>query len=410
MSEFNNVHKQELEKWSLELEMAALTGTISAADENQPQADSLALTSVWQLTSPAIADEAMSGQSDTYVYRRVEHPNARSLASRLAALHGAPRALLTAQGMSAIAAVAMATLRPGAQVWMGDELYGETSQLLSDSLARWQVAVRTFDPGNADELAQLSAAKQVDLVFIETITNPRLRVPDIAEVARATHKAGGTLVVDNTFATHLLCRPLELGADVVIESLGKQVNGHSDGMLGMIAAQDTQLLSKLAAVIKTFGWTSSPLDCYLTQRGLHTLAVRMERACDNAMALAQCLSTIDGIHQVDYPGLETSTSHSIGQRQFRGGYGWMLCFQMDPNYQQVERLFAALRPEIRFVPSLGDVNTTVSHPLSTSHRNTASETLASLGIDHGTIRVSCGIEPTTWLVNHFKSACTRCAR
>lgn len=410
MSEFPNSPVPGLAKWPMELETAALAGAAAETALNSAQAESLELTSVWQLASPSDASEAMTGQAETFVYRRVEHPNARSLASKLALLHGASRAVLTAQGMSAIAALAMAHLRPGAQVWMGDELYGETSHLLGHSLARWQVAVHTFDPCSNDQLAQLSAAKQVDLVFIETLTNPRLRTPDIAKVASATHQAGGKLVVDNTFATHLLCRPLALGADFVVESLGKQVNGHSDGMLGLVAASDEQLMAPIAAAVKTFGWTSSPLDCYLTQRGLLSLAVRMERACENAQALAHSLLQLPGIERVDYPGITNHASHSVGRQQFSGGYGWMVCFQVAACKQRVEQLFDALRPEIKFVPSLGDVNTTLSHPLLTSHRNTAPETLSRLGIDYGTIRVSCGIEPTAWLLNRFRVALEKVSR
>lgn len=395
---------EPLPRWSQELEIAALRGVDHASQGNVPQAESIAVTSVWQLESPDAADRAMSDQAEAYVYRRVAHPNARALATKLATLHGAKRAIVTAQGMSAIAAVAIAGLHPGAQVWMGEELYGETSLLLADHLTRWQVQVRTFDPCDPQQVSQLAAAGPVELVFIETITNPRVRIPDIAAVAGATHQAGGRLVVDNTFATYLLCRPLELGADIVVESLGKQVNGHSDGMLGLIAGQDERHLANIANVVKTFGWASSPLDCYLTHRGLPSLALRMERACANAMALADQLSQIDGVRVVDYPGLVTHTGNAAAIRQFRGGFGWMLCFQIAADRAQVERLFKALRPDIRFVPSLGDSSTTLSHPLSTSHRGTATELLTRLGIDHGTIRVSCGIEPTQWLVDRFSQA------
>ncbi len=399
----------ELDHWLAELEIAALQTPVPSAGANLPQADSLALTSVWQLESPSAADSAMTGQGESFVYRRVAHPNARSLANKLATLHGATRAVVTAQGMSAIAAIALTGLQPGARVWMGEELYGETSQLLGQRLARWQIEVHTFDPCDAEQVAQL-ATSRVDYVFIETLTNPRLRMPDLTRLAEATHQAGGKLVVDNTFATHLLCRPLPLGADLVVESLGKQVNGHSDGMVGMIAGHDPQLMDELARTIKTFGWTSSPLDCYLTQRGLLTMAVRLERACANALALAMCLSTCKAIQQVDYPGLTDSPSRCLAEQQFRGGFGWMICFQVAPDRALVERLFAALRPEIRFVPSLGDVNTTLSHPVSTSHRNTAPQTLERLGIDEGTIRVSCGIEPTQWLVERFSSALASCEK
>jgi cystathionine beta-lyase/cystathionine gamma-synthase len=391
-----------------DLEIAALMKSESYSARNIPQAEALELSSVWQLESPAAADAAMRGEGQQFVYRRVEHPNAQMLASKLALMHAAPSAVLTAQGMSAIAAVALANLRPGSQVWIGNELYGETSQLLCRNLAQWGVEVALFDPCAEEQLVRLSRASPVDLVFIETITNPRMRVADIRKVADAAHRAGGRLVVDNTFATCLLCRPLEMGADFVVESLGKIVNGHSDGMLGLIAGRDSQAVRQLASWVKTFGWTSSPMDCYLTHRGLQSLALRLNRACDNAMALANCLSQMKGVRRVDYPGLPTSASHSVAQHQFQLAYGWMLGFQIEADPRLVDRLFAALRPEICFVPSLGDANTTLSHPVSTSHRATDATQLQNLGIDHGTMRVSCGLEPTEWLLARFRSAMHQC--
>lgn len=368
-----------------------------------PQAEALSLTSVWQLESLAAADASFTPGNSSYAYRRVEHPNARALAAKLCLLHTAERALVTAQGMSGIAAVALANLRPGAKVWLSRELYGETSQLFSQCLLPWQVQTHLFDPTDEDQLGEL-ADQSVDMVVIESITNPRLRVADIAQVSQAASAAGALLVVDNTFATYLMCQPLQLGADFVVESLGKQVNGHGDGMIGFVAGRDPQRMASVGGIVKTFGLTSSPLDCYLTHRGLMSLAVRMERVCDNAQALAECLSGLPGVKCVDYPGLTTHAGHHIARQQFRGGFGWMVTFHIDDDREEVERLLQALRPEIRFVPSLGDVNTTLSHPLSTSHRDATPETLDQLGITQGTIRVSCGIEPTGWLVDCFRRA------
>ncbi len=368
-----------------------------------PQAEALELTSVWQLASPNAADAALVGGAGAFAYRRVDHPNARSLAAKLADLHAAERAVVTAQGMSCLSAIAMSALRPSSNVWLGNELYGETSQLFASCLKPWGIHTQTFDPTNQAELQRL-ASSAVDLVVVETITNPRVRVPDLNKVAAATHQAGGKLVVDNTFATHLLCQPLQLGADIVIESLGKIINGHSDGMAGVICGRDAELMANIAATVKTFGMTSSPLDCYLTQRGLVSLSLRLERACANAFALASALTQAAGVQRVDYPGLSTGPQHGVARRQLTGGYGWMLSFQIAPTRSAVERLCAALRPEICFVPSLGDATTTLSHPLSTSHRATPAAQLEQLGIDEGTIRISCGIEPTEWLIDRFLKA------
>lgn len=382
---------------------SATTADALTAHHSLPQAEALSMTSVWQLESLAAADASFTAGNSSYAYRRVEHPNARALATKLSMLHAAQRAVVTAQGMSGIAAVALANLRPGARVWLSQELYGETSQLFAQCLLPWQVETHLFDPTDDDQLREL-ATSSVDMVVIETITNPRLRVADIARVSRATSAAGALLVVDNTFATYLMCQPLRLGADFVVESLGKQVNGHGDGMIGFVAGRDLKRMAGVQGIVKTFGMTSSPLDCYLTHRGLMSLAVRMERVCTNAQAVAECLSSLPRVTCVDFPGLTTNAGHHVARQQFSGGFGWMVTFHIDADRAGVEQLLQALLPEIRFVPSLGDVSTTVSHPLSTSHRDTPPETLAQLGITLGTIRVSCGIEPTQWLVDCFRRA------
>lgn len=386
--------------WSEQLETWALAAPQPSPGQDQPQAESISVASVWQMESPTTADEALAGKSGAFVYRRDGHPNERSLSAKLAKSHHAARAIITAQGMSAIGAIALATLKPGDQVWIGHELYGKSIQLFVGEMTRWGVITRTFDPTSEAELEELSKSS-ASLVLVETMSNPRLRVPDLAAVAGATHSAGGLLLVDNTFATHLICQPLELGADLVIESLSKQVNGHSDAMLGLVAAKDIDLANRINSVVSTFGMASSPLDCYLTHRGLMSLALRIERACNNALALAQSLSKHAMVKSVDYPGLETHPQYHLASSQLCGGYGWMLSFTINGSQVDVERVFRALRPEIPFAPSLGDITTTVSHPATTSHRVLTVPQRQQLGIEDGTIRVSCGAEPTDWLVQRF---------
>lgn len=399
----NEASKRKLPPWSNELECAAVRSQDTSPGGNVPQAEAISVASVWQLSTPDAAESALLSGADDFVYRRVDHPNARGLAHKLAYLHGTKHAILTAQGMSALSAIALSQLKPGARVWIGEELYGETVTLFTNTLKRWQVDVRVFDPCDPIQVEDLSN-QHVDLVMIETITNPRLQVPDITSVAQATHAAGGVLAVDNTFATHLLCRPLERGADFVVESLGKQVNGHSDGMVGLVAGVDAERMAQVGAAVKTLGLTSSPLDCYLTQRGLMSLAVRMERVCASALALAEALCHVPAVKRVDYPGLPQHATAANANQQLTGGYGWMLSFHVDMGRPELEKLFVALQPDIRFVPSLGDANTTLSHPRSTSHRVMSHELLKKLGIDEGCVRVSCGLEPTQWLIGRFVDA------
>ncbi len=388
--------------WPEKLEVLALS-VPQAKGADRPQASAISTASVWQIESPTEADAALAGTSERFVYRRDGHPNERELAEKLAKLHGGEKAIITAQGMSSIASVVLSVLKPGAIAWVANELYGKTSKMFAVDLKNWNIETRVFDPTSDADLAQLRS-ENVDLVFVETMSNPRLRVPDLLQCAQATHAAGGLLMVDNTFATHLICRPLEFGADIVIESLSKMVCGHSDSMLGLAVSADKAIAKRLQDAMITFGMASSPLDCFLTHRGLMTLALRIERAAKNAQALAKALETSRCIKRVDYPGLPSHPQHALAAKQFAGTFGWMLSFELDESHISVEQLFEALRPEIAFVPSLGDVCTTLSHPASTSHRSLNAKQFEALGISSSTVRVSVGIEPTDWLVNRFQSA------
>ena len=389
-------------QWPMELEILALNVRASEGS-NRPQAGSISTASVWQMESPASADAALAGASDRFVYRRDGHPNERELAEKLAQLHGGARAVIFAQGMSSIACVALSVLKPGATVWVANELYGKTSKLFAHDLTRWGVTSQVFDPTSEADLSKLQTA-HAELVIVETLSNPRLRVPDLRRCAEAAHAAGALLMVDNTFATHLICRPLEFSADVVIESLSKMVCGHSDSMLGVAVTADPSLAGRLHDAMSTFGMASSPLDCYLTHRGLMTLALRIERAAENALALASALASCELVERVDYPGLSMHPQHTLAAQQFAGTFGWMLSFELRKDRMSVEQLFDVLQPEIAFVPSLGDVCTTLSHPGSTSHRSLSATQLAQLGISASTVRVSAGIEPTKWVVDRFLSS------
>lgn len=395
------------EPWQTSLELEALSAAEIPDQAPGPQAESISVASVWKMASPESADAALAGESEAFVYRRDGHPNERSLARKLARLHGAEHAAVTAQGMSSIGAIALALLQPKVKVWVANELYGKSRKLFAEDLARWQVQTEEFDPVSEQDIDRLSQVR-VGLVFVETMSNPRLRIPDLKRLARAAHQAGGLLVVDNTFATHLLCRPLNLGADLVVESLSKQVNGHSDSMLGLVAGKDPGVLTPIVDTISTFGMASSPLDCFLTHRGVMSLAVRMQRACENAQAVAQALDERSNaaaanekcrlVKAVDYPGLANHPQHQLAKQRFTGGFGWMVSCQLDLDRHGVRRWFESLAPEISFVPSLGDVTTTVSHPASTSHRGLEPSARQRLGISEGTVRISCGVEPTEWLV------------
>lgn len=394
--------------WSDELEVLvhcqASKGESSFPNStaSAPHAEPLTLSSVWSFPNLDSADRAQWEGSSEFLYRRDAHPNAQSLVKKLVRLHSAQSCVLTAQGMSAIAAAALALLKPGSHVWLSRDLYGKTRSLFTEGLRDWQILSQTFDPTNAEDQARL-ATGTADLVIVETISNPRVRVTDLTQIASITRSIGGRLLVDNTFASHLLVRPLEHGADLCMESLTKIVSGHSDCMAGMICGRDAEVMKKIAAATSLYGMTSSPMDCYLTSRGLATLPLRLHAACANALALARRLSRHDSVAAVDYPGLESHPQHALARQQL-SAFGWMVCVELAGGRDRVVRAIERLAPEIPFCPSLGDVQTTVSHPASTSHRGLSDQQQLELGISETTLRISCGSEPTHWLCEKFSRA------
>ncbi len=402
--EMNESERKASGPWLEELEAATVAiGPHRAEGVDWPQVEPLHLASVWRMESPEVADEALRGSSARYVYRRDGHPNDRLLSEHLASLHSGEGCILTAQGMSAIAATALTVLSPGRSVWIANELYGKSHRLFRNDLARWGLECQVFDPSNPLDLGRLATARPA-LVLIETLSNPRLRVPNIESIADLAHANGALLLVDNTFASHLLCQPLRQGADLVMESLSKIVCGHSDSMLGMVCGRDSKLIASIAATVSTFGMASSPLDCYLSHRGLATLGLRVTRGCETALLLAKALSDCGSVALVDYPGLPSHPQHELASQQLCGVYGWMLTFHLSGTKVEVDSVIYRLSKSIPFCPSLGDVQTTISHPASTSHRGLSTQEREQLGITYGTVRVSCGSEPSTWVVEQFMNA------
>ncbi|MEX0866955.1 MAG: PLP-dependent transferase, partial [Pirellulales bacterium] len=232
------------------------------------------------------------------------------------------------------------------------------------------------------------------------ITNPMLRVTDVAAVAQLCQDRDAVLLVDNTFASPAVCRPLELGATLVMESVTKIINGHSDVMLGMLCGGAAQPWERIRQVASTWGFMASPFDCWLASRGLQTLQLRAEAACRGAAAVAEFLADRNEIAAVHYPGLSTHPDHLLARRQFGALGGSMVTIELasDPaeaaRAATVERfILAAAEQGIPFCPSLGEIQTTLSHPASTSHRGHTAAELEQLGIRSTTIRLSIGIEP-----------------
>jgi cystathionine beta-lyase/cystathionine gamma-synthase len=346
-------------------------------------------SAVYTLPDLDVLDRIMSGEAPGFIYARDAHPNGRMLADQLAAVEGASWAVVCGSGMGAITAALVATARQGDHIVASNRLYGKTTVLLGQELANYGVQTTFVD---ISDLAQVRAAleKPSKLLLVETVSNPLLRVCDVEALADLAHEHDCLLLVDNTFATPVLCRPLDLGADLVVESLTKMIGGHSDVTLGLICG-NVELFAQIDQVVSVWGLACHPFDCWLAARGLATLSLRIRAASANAAALADWLAKQSGVASVIYPGRADHPDHALASRLLHDRFGNMLCFELRGGRDAVNR-FLRQASSIPFSPSLGHTTTTCSHPATTSHRNVSPAERKRQGIGDGLIRLSVGVE------------------
>ena len=368
------------------------------AGANPPLSPPLILSSVFETPTLDLTDRAVTGEPGTYIYARDANPTVVALEAAVASLEGADGAVAMASGMGAISALFLAMLRAGDHIVVGREMYGATLVLLSDFMSRLGISATLAD---ATDTAAVEAAIQPNtkLIFVETVSNPLMRLADIPALAEVAKRHAVTLAVDATFTSPVLSRPLTQGADLVMHSATKYLSGHSDVMAGVVAGS-TRLIRKLRANRKFFGPICSPMDAWLTLRGMKTLALRVERHTSNALALAQSLEAHSRVKRVCYAGLKSNPQHALAATILPHGVGGMLSFEIEGGVDAVSRFISGLTL-VRFAGSLGDVTTTISHPALTSHRGLTPEERAALGITDGLIRVSTGIEAPADICTDF---------
>jgi cystathionine beta-lyase/cystathionine gamma-synthase len=361
----------------------------------KPHSPPIFPASVWECESPQQADAILEGREEGYVYQRDGHPNAHLLAERLKLLHAADRGAITGTGMGALAAALLSQLQAGDHVVIGSRMYGKTQSLFVAEGQRLGIETTAADMCDASAVVT-EIRPNTKLVVAETIANPLLEVADIAALADVAHRKNALLLVDNTFASPILCQPLTLGADLVMESLTKTLNGHSDVILGFLGGR-VDVWQRVATVISAWGLASGPFECWLADRGLLTAHLRIDRACQNALAAADFLSSQSPtVAEVYYPGLAGHRQHALARKQFSDRFGTMVSFRLQGGRTAADAFIAAAK-RIPFCPSLGEVSTTLSHPETTSHRGMTAEQRAALGITGGTIRLSVGTESETYI-------------
>lgn len=364
-----------------------------------PLSPAIVQSSVWVYESLDDYDLVASGEVPGSYYARNGTDNSAMLEAAVAALEGAPAALAAASGMAAILAAILALAPKPAPIVMPLDVYGTTLTLVRQDLGSLGYEARIADLENEEETAE--ALRGAGLVICETVTNPICRVTDLDRLSALARASGVPLLVDNTFATPIFCRPLEHGATAVVHSATKFLGGHSDVVAGVVAAAEPVVEAARGKAVR-FGTTLGAFEAWLCTRGLRTLALRARRQSANALSLARALQAIPAVGGVHHPGLDGSPYRERAERLLPEGTGAMLAFDLDGR-EAVQAMLGRLRM-VRFAASLGGVETTVSHPEITSHRGLTPEERTRLGIGPGTVRVSTGIEDPEDIVDDFRRA------
>jgi cystathionine gamma-synthase/methionine-gamma-lyase len=358
-----------------------------------PAAVPIYATSTFIYETMAEVDKVFAGEIPGYIYTRYGNPTVAALEEALRELEGGAAACAYASGMAALHAALMACeLSPGASVLASQDLYGATLNLLQQVFAGFGVQIVTADFSNLAALEQAARAARPRVLIAETISNPLLKVCDIDACSAIAHQAGARLIIDNTFATPYLCRPVEHGADFVVHSATKYLGGHADVMGGIVVAREQSDSVALVGVMKLVGGILGPWEAHEILRGVKTLAVRMERQCANAGWLAERLAKDASISRVHYPVLSPDTQPVLPRMLRAPHAGAMVSIELRENTREAAFAFMdALRLCVRST-SLGDVFTSVLHPSTASHREMAPARRKQLGISDGLVRFSVGIE------------------
>jgi len=328
------------------------------------------------------------GKNKGYEYARVSNPTRTQLETNLAALEGANSAHVFASGMAAITAIAQCFLKQGDHLICGHNVYGGVPRFFNQVMANYGVEFSYVDTSDLDAVKK-AMRRNTRIIWVETPTNPLMVLTDIKEVAKIAHAGGAELAVDNTFMSPYFQRPLEFGADLVMHSTTKFLNGHSDGIGGMIAATKPIHAEKLAFMQKASGAILSPFECWLVLRGVKSLAVRMEKHDENGRIVADFLRNHSKVKQVLYPGFADHPQHALAKRQMTG-FGSMITFETG-SLRNAEKMLAKVRV-CSLAESLGGVETLISHPATMTHASLGEKGRREIGLTDGMVRISVGIE------------------
>ena len=370
---------------------------------SRPVVTPLSPSVVYASEGPDMLDAQYEGRLQGYTYAREGHPNAEALARLIDDLEGAHNGIVLGSGMAAVSAALLGVLEAGDHIIGSDQLYGRSLRLLKEDLPRLGIDTSLVDTTQAECVAA-ARRPNTKMVLIEAVSNPTLRVADLTGIAAWAAEKQVILAVDNTFTTPKAIRPFDFGADIVIHSVTKLLAGHSDVTLGYVAAKDQGLRDKIYTFSVTTGMTASPFDCWLAERGLLTFPLRFDKTQATASALAKMLAQHKAVARVLYPGQASHPDFTRAQTILGQNGCNMVSFELANQTREAAERFTKAADQIAFAPTLGDVGTTLSHPVSSSHRVLTGPEQQKLGISEGFFRVSVGLEDEIALLNVFEHA------
>jgi len=342
-----------------------------------------------------------AGEEDGYIYTRIGNPTIRAFEEGVADLENGAGGVATSSGLGAVSTLYMALLEAGAHMVSTASVYGPSRGLIEKHFSRFGIEASFVDTSDLDNLRQ-AIRPDTRLVYVETPSNPAMQVTDIAEAAKIAHDHGSLLAVDNTFASPYLQKPLDLGADVVLHSVTKFINGHADLVGGILVANDDEVLERLRDVMVHMGCNMDPHQAFLVLRGLKTLGIRVERAQAVAKAIAEWLEAHPKVESVRYIGLPSHPQHDLAKRQMRG-FGSMIAFELKGGLEAGRRLMNHVKLATLAV-SLGGVETLIEHPASMTHAAIAKADREAAGFTDGLVRYSVGIEDADDLIADLEQA------
>lgn len=346
-------------------------------------------TSTFKFESTEHGGALFKGEQDGYIYTRMRNPTIEAMENAVAALEGGYKALGCASGMAAISTMFLALLKNGEHIVCSKSVYGPTATLIATVLSNYDIKATFVNSSNLDELKK-AVTEKTKVVYIETPGNPTLETTDLVEAAKIAKEANAKLVVDNTFMSPVLQRPLELGADIVVHSMTKFLNGHADVVAGIIVTKDKDTYTQFRKILNQLGGVIDPFNAFLVHRGIKTLGLRMKRHSENAMKIAEYLEAHNKIKWVRYPGLKSFPQYETAQKQHNAP-GGMISFELNGGFNSGKAVMNSVK-FCQLAVSLGGVETLIQHPASMTHLSMGKEARESAGITEGLVRLSVGIE------------------